>query len=644
MNTGRTRKANVLEDLLAADSSDDESSPSKLLSIYKIREYESSSSENASSAGKEVDLEGGAQNKVDGSNPSATTALAKGSDDEGDDASDDNDNKNGACCGRNALTSKRLYICGVICSALLVAGAAVGAVAVFTKSGDRAEVESESTDLQEQSAPFPSVRLTPMPSGGATSAPFFDFGFTPSTPVTNAPSTPLATSTPSAAPITLGPTPGPTATPTPAHTPVPTPSPTPNPSPAPSSPPTTNSTLGLSQSWVQRGEDIIGEENTFASWSIALSDDGNTLVVGSWAGASNDGVSSVGNAKIYTYSQATDSWGQFGATISGENSDDKFGWSVSISGNGGIVAVGAISNDGQNGTLPEAGHVRVYVWTSFFWAQIGGNLNGVSAQSVSGWSVSLSASGGMVAIGSPGSDTTVGYVQVLSVDGQLNVWNQVGSDIEGADAGDKFGFSVSLNADGTIVAVGAPGSGGSGDGSGYVQIYELVNNEWTELGPALVGVSAGKELGRAISLADSGLFVAIGSPGADTTAGADSGETRVFFLSGIVWFQLGDALEGLEAGDQCGASVSLSSDGGILAVGCPGDGNQAGYSRVSQWDQDREMWTQVSSSLVGDAAFDASGRAVSLSGDGTRFAVGSTFAQPTDVTKNEGYTRIYELV
>ena len=46
-----------------------------------------------------------------------------------------------------------------------------------------------------------------------------------------------------------------------------------------------------------------------------------------------------------------------------------------------------------------------------------------------------------------------------------SVWEQRGSDIEGAAAGDESGYAVALNSDGTIVAVGESG-----------QITQLVEN------------------------------------------------------------------------------------------------------------------------------------------------------------------------
>ena len=47
-----------------------------------------------------------------------------------------------------------------------------------------------------------------------------------------------------------------------------------------------------------------------------------------------------------------------GANIDGEASGDQSGYSVSLSSDGSIVAIGAPINDGNNGS--ESGHVRVF--------------------------------------------------------------------------------------------------------------------------------------------------------------------------------------------------------------------------------------------------------------------------------------------
>ena len=89
--------------------------------------------------------------------------------------------------------------------------------------------------------------------------------------------------------------------------------------------------------------------------------------------------------------------------------------------------------------------------------------------------MSLSANGNVLAIsahyndGVNGQDS--GQVRVFQRDGSN--WNQVGSDIDGKVAGDQFGSSVSLSADGTVLAVGAPGNDENGSDSGNVRVFSF---------------------------------------------------------------------------------------------------------------------------------------------------------------------------
>ena len=75
----------------------------------------------------------------------------------------------------------------------------------------------------------------------------------------------------------------------------------------------------------------------------------------------------------------------------------------------------------------------------------------------------MSADGTRVAIGAIGNDgagSNAGHVRVYAESG--GTWTQVGADIDGEAAGDVFGYSVSMSADGTRVAIGASGNGGTG--------------------------------------------------------------------------------------------------------------------------------------------------------------------------------------
>ena len=109
------------------------------------------------------------------------------------------------------------------------------------------------------------------------------------------------------------------------------------------------------------------------------------------------------------------------------------------------------------------------------WSQIGQDINGEASTNLSGWSVSLSADGATLAIGAQlndGNGSNSGHVRVYKYNGTS--WTQIGSDIDGEAAGDESGVSVSLNSDGTIVAIGAYKNDGTGESAGKVHIYEFV--------------------------------------------------------------------------------------------------------------------------------------------------------------------------
>ena len=133
---------------------------------------------------------------------------------------------------------------------------------------------------------------------------------------------------------------------------------------------------------------------------------------------------------------------QRGADIDGAALGDQSGWSVSISDNGSTIAVGAPYNDG-NGN--DSGHVRIYSYDGASWIQQGGDLNGQFADDQSGYTISLSGDAGTVAIGAPANDNSgdnSGHVRVYSFDGAN--WIQRGLDLNGEDAGRSIGLEHQL--------------------------------------------------------------------------------------------------------------------------------------------------------------------------------------------------------
>ena len=98
------------------------------------------------------------------------------------------------------------------------------------------------------------------------------------------------------------------------------------------------------------------------------------------------------------------------------------------------------------------------------------------------------------------------------------------------------------------------------------------------------------------------------------------------------WQQVGDDIDGEAFGDYSGYSVSLSNNGTVLAIGArfntPGNGDdyyQSGHVRVYEWNADTSDWVQKGTDIDGEAAFNYSGSSVSLSSDGTILAIGARY-------------------
>jgi hypothetical protein len=227
-------------------------------------------------------------------------------------------------------------------------------------------------------------------------------------------------------------------------------------------------------SWTQLGQDIVGEDvgGDYTGYALSLSYDGARMAVGAPYNDGANGVNS-GHVRVYEYSSST--WVQLGQDIDGEATCDYSGYSVSLSAGGKRVAVGAWLNDGANGV--NSGHVRVYEYSSSTWTQLGQDIDGDARYDYSGRSVSLSGDGSVVAVGALANDgangVDSGHVRVYEYTTATSTWTQRGQDIDGEAGNDYSGWSVSLSADGSVVAVGAYGNDGNGENSGHVRVYEF---------------------------------------------------------------------------------------------------------------------------------------------------------------------------
>ena len=378
-----------------------------------------------------------------------------------------------------------------------------------------------------------------------------------------------------------------------------------------------SSLLVNAQNWVQKGADIDGEATADNSgWSLSMSTDGNSIAIGAYGNGNL-----AGQVRVYSWSGSA--WTQKGSDINGEATGDYSGLSVSMSSNGSSLAIGAHYNDG-NGT--DAGQVRVYSWSGSAWTQKGLDIDGEAAGDFAG-SVCMSSDGNSVVIGASNNDGTgvdAGQVRVYSWNG--SAWTQKGTDINGEASGDNFGWIVSMSADGNSIAIGARRNDGKGTDAGQVRAFSWSGSAWTQKGTDIDGEASGDNFGWSVSMGADGNSLAIGAPYNDGS-GLNAGHVRVFTWSGSAWTQKGLDIDGKGVGmENCGISVSISSDGNTIAIGAPGsdeNGTDAGQVRVYLWSG--SAWTQKGPDINSEAAGDFSGASVIVSSDGSSVAIGAPF-------------------
>jgi len=410
---------------------------------------------------------------------------------------------------------------------------------------------------------------------------------------------------------------------------------------SPSSQPTVNP-------WQKLGSDIDGEAggDKFGT-SVSLSSDGHVLAIGA---PRNDGDNGADSGHVRVYAWNGSSWDQMGDDIDGEAGCDRSGYTVSLSNDGKVLAIGAYGNDG-NGDW--SGHVRVYIWndTSSTWEKRGDDIDSEAAGDTSGRYVSLSSDGTVLAIGAPYNSGNgyyrSGHVRVYKWNGSS--WEQKGIDIDGEAANDNSGWSVSLSSNGNVVAIGALYNDGNGSNSGHVRVYEWndMSSIWELKGMDIDGEAADDNSGRYVSLSSDGNVVAIGAYGNDDN-GSNSGHVRVYEWNDTssTWELKGTDIDGEAAGDNSGYSVSLSSDGNVVAIGAygnDGNGSNSGHVRVYEWNAGTSSWELNGTDIDGEAAGDESGRSVSLSSDGTVLAIGA-ISNDGDNGADSGHVRVYKYM
>ena len=193
---------------------------------------------------------------------------------------------------------------------------------------------------------------------------------------------------------------------------------------------------------------------------------------------------------------------------------------------------------------------------------------------------------------------------------------QIGNDIDGLAAGDGSGI-VSFSGDGTIVAIGGPGNDDAGEDAGHVRVFENSSGDWVQLGNTIYGEAAGDNFGASLSLSNNGSILAIGAPFNDG-GGNNAGQVQVFENISGIWIQIGNDIQG-DNNDDNFSRLSLSNDGTIVSVN---GGYNKSYTRI--YENMSRPWTQIGTDInIGPSFSDVviSGDGSFISGDGSVIAI-----------------------
>jgi PKD repeat protein len=165
---------------------------------------------------------------------------------------------------------------------------------------------------------------------------------------------------------------------------------------------------GAGAEFSQQGNKLIGNDATGAAWqasAVAVSGDGNTAIVGGYLDNGDAGAT-------WVFTRSAGVWTQQGPKLigSGAVGDAGQGWSVALSADGNTAIIGGPGDNtgaGAAWVFTRSGGQ----WTQTGAKLVG---TGAVAKANHGWAVALSSDGNTAAVGGPGDNNGVGAVWVFT--------------------------------------------------------------------------------------------------------------------------------------------------------------------------------------------------------------------------------------
>jgi hypothetical protein len=319
--------------------------------------------------------------------------------------------------------------------------------------------------------------------------------------------------------------------------------------------------------------------NDYFGNSVSISSDGSYVIVGAY----KDDIAPTPDAgSAYIFSRSGTSWSyQSKITAPDAAFQDQFGRSVSISGDGSYAIAGADGNESSSGSA------YIFSRSGSTWTyQSKIKATDTAPNDRFGRSVSISGDGSYALVGAY-ADYNAGSAHIFSRSGTS--WSSQRKIYTSTPTGqDQFGRSVSISGDGSYAVAGASSHYGglySTPNSGAAFIWVRSGSTWTfqkEIWAPDPGSS--DRFGNSVSISSDGSYVIVGSYKDDIPYETAAGSAYIFSRSGTSWtFQSKITAPDRGQADSFGASVAISGDGSYALVGAYGDddgGTQAGSAYI----------------------------------------------------------------
>ncbi len=357
--------------------------------------------------------------------------------------------------------------------------------------------------------------------------------------------------------------------------------------------------------WQPLGDPIVGAAVDIGlGYSLGLSDDGNTLAIGAPFTADGE----LGEVRVFE--QIGGNWESRGSIIRGNETGERLGSALAISGDGQTLVVGSVGDS--------VSVAQVYRWTNGDWAQFGGDIFSLFSEETWNIDVDISDDGRTILVGqNVHSESMNGAAaRVLRYDGFD--WNQLGQALFGDPEDSALGWSVALSGDARSMVIGKPGGNVNGIDAGTVQAYAFDSQNWMPLGSELRGVGSADRQGSQVAISVDGERIAVASSGLEW---GHRGASQIFDFKDGDWQQVGNTIVSDNEYTEAPTVIALAQNGEMTVVGDRDhavDGLVQGLARTFSLRSRPILGSQIDAEPNGIASEDASSDG--LDDDGVRFS------------------------